>query len=159
MFWSSQDAPLHAGRHKAPRPDQVGRALRRALVATLAPAVVFALIGWLVFALKRGKVLDVAFDPTALLWVAVLIGVVWSLWVSLIWRIYARNRSRTATTPFRVIGALGVGIMCLAVSAPMPSAPGTPWCSATWCTRSSARTPARPPRRSRRPTRGATATG
>ena len=119
MFWSSQDAPLHAGRHKAPRPDQVGRALRRALVATLVPAVVFALIGWLAFALKRGKVIDMAFDPTALLWVAVLIGVVWSLWVSLIWRIYARNRSRTATTPFRVSGAVGVGVMCLAVSAPM----------------------------------------
>lgn len=119
MFWGSQDAPRHAGRHKAPRPDQVGRALRRALLATVVPAVLLALVGWLAVVLNRGKVVDVALDPQALLWVVVGIGVVWSLWVTLIWRIYARNRSRTATAPFRVLGALGVGTMCLAVSAPM----------------------------------------
>jgi LCP family protein required for cell wall assembly len=118
VFWSSQDAPLHSGRHKAPRPDQVGRALRRALAATFVPAVVLGLIGGVIFELKRGNVIDVAFDPTALLWVVVLIGVIWSLWVSLIWRIYAHNRAIHATGPFRVLGALGVGVMCLAVSAP-----------------------------------------
>jgi len=119
VFWGSQDAPLHTGRHKAPRPDQVGRALRRALVATVAPAVALAFVGGLVFELKRGKAIDIALDPTALLWVVVVIGVVWSLWISLIWRIYARNRSRSATAPFRALGAIGVGVMCLAVSAPM----------------------------------------
>jgi len=86
---------------------------------TVVPGLFLALAGYLVFALNRGKIIDVALDPTALLWVIVLIGVVWSLWVSLIWKIYARNRSRSATTPFRVLGALGVGLMCLAVSAPM----------------------------------------
>ncbi|MFL6174744.1 MAG: LCP family protein [Marmoricola sp.] len=119
MFWGSQDAPAHLGRHKAPRPDQVGRALRRALIVTVVPGLLFAFLGWLLFALNRGKIIDIALDPTALLWVVVLIGVVWSLWVSLIWKIYARNRSRHATAPFRVLGALGVGVMCLAVSAPM----------------------------------------
>ncbi|MFL6025109.1 MAG: LCP family protein [Marmoricola sp.] len=119
MFWGSQDAPVHVGRHKAPRPDQVGRALRRALIVTVVPALFFAVLGYLVFALNRGKIIDVALDPTALLWVVVMIGVVWSLWVSLIWKIYARNRSRSATLPFRALGAAGVGLMCLAVSAPM----------------------------------------
>lgn len=119
MFRGSQDAPLHAGRHKAPRPDQVGRALRRALVATLAPALVFSVFGWIVVALASGRVLDAALDPTALLWIVVLVGMVWSLWISLICRIYARNRSRTATAPFRIAGTIGVALMCGAVSAPM----------------------------------------
>ena len=119
MFWGSQDAPLHSGRHKAPRPDQVGRALWRALVATVVPAVVLALLGGIFVELNRGRAIDAAFNTTALLWIVILIGVVWSLWVSLIWRIYARNRSRNATTLFRVLGAIGVGTMCLAVSAPM----------------------------------------
>jgi LCP family protein required for cell wall assembly len=81
--------------------------------------VLLSLVGWLLFTLKRDKVIDVALDPTALLWVVVLIGVIWSMWISLIWRIYARNRSRNATWEFRAIGAFGVGLMCLAVSAPM----------------------------------------
>jgi LCP family protein required for cell wall assembly len=119
VSWGSPSAPLHAGRHKAPRRDQIGRALRRALVATLAPAAVLALIGWVIFELASDKVIDLALDPASLLWIVVGIGVVWSLWVSLIWRIYARNRSRTATLPFRVAGAVGVGLMCVAVSAPM----------------------------------------
>jgi LCP family protein required for cell wall assembly len=85
----------------------------------MVPGVVLALGAWLLVELRRGKVVDVALDPTALLWVVVVIGVIWSLWVSLIWRVYARNRSRTATLPFRVMGAIGVGTMCLAVSAPM----------------------------------------
>ncbi|RNL77664.1 LCP family protein [Nocardioides marmorisolisilvae] len=86
---------------------------------TVVPGLFLGLIGFGVFSLKRDKIIDVALDPTALLWVVVVIGVVWSLWVSLIWKIYARNRSRTATLPFRVLGAAGVGLMCLAVSAPM----------------------------------------
>jgi LCP family protein required for cell wall assembly len=119
VFWGSQDAPARVGRHKAPRPDQIGRALRRALVVTVVPALFFAVLGYLALAWKRDRIVDVALDPTALLWLVVAIGVVWSLWVSLIWKIYARNRSRQATWEFRVLGAAGVGLMCLAVSAPM----------------------------------------
>jgi len=115
----SESVPLHRGRHKAPRPDRVGRALRRALVATLVPALVLGLLGWIVARAASGRMVDIAVDPTALLWIVVVIGVVWALWVALIFRTYSRHRVHHASLPVRLGGALGVLLMCAAVSAPM----------------------------------------
>ncbi len=119
MRRGSQPAPLHRGRHKAIRPDQVGRALRRALVATVAPALVLALAGWVVVRAESGRALDVVLDTNGLLWVIVGIVAVWTLWIALICRTYSRHRAHTASRPLRVAGAFGVLVMCAAVSAPM----------------------------------------
>jgi LCP family protein required for cell wall assembly len=115
----AQPAPQHRGRHKAIRPDQVGRALRRALVATVVPALVLALVGWIVVRVESSRALDVVLDTDGLTWVIVVIGVVWALWIALICRTYARHRTRTASRPLRVVGAFGVLLMCAAVTAPM----------------------------------------
>jgi polyisoprenyl-teichoic acid--peptidoglycan teichoic acid transferase len=116
---ASRSVPLHKGRHRAIRPDQVGRALRRALVATLAPAVVLAVAAWIAVRTSSGRMLDLFLDPSALLWIIVAIVAVWALWVALICRTYARHRVHTASVPLRVLGAVGVAIMCGAVTAPM----------------------------------------
>jgi polyisoprenyl-teichoic acid--peptidoglycan teichoic acid transferase len=113
------DVPLHRGRHKAPRPDHVGRALRHALLATLVPAVVLGLVGWIVFRTQSDRLVDLAVDPKALLWLVVVIGIVWTLWIALIFRVYSRHRARHASWPIRLGGAVGVLLMCAAVSAPM----------------------------------------
>ena len=119
MSRGSGRAPRHLGRHKAIRPDQVGRALRRALVATLAPAAFLALAGWVLVRTSSDRALDLALDRTALLWVIVGIVAVWVLWVALIWRTYARHRIHPASIPLRLVGAVCVAIMCGAVTAPM----------------------------------------
>ncbi|MFL5903252.1 MAG: hypothetical protein ACJ76Q_05470, partial [Solirubrobacteraceae bacterium] len=116
---ASRSVPLHKGRHRAIRPDQVGRALRRALVATMAPAVVLAVAGWIAVRTSSGRMLDLFLDPSALLWIIVAIVAVWALWIALICRTYARHRVHTASVPLRVLGAVGVAIMCGAVTAPM----------------------------------------
>jgi LCP family protein required for cell wall assembly len=115
----ASDAPLVRGRHRSPRPDQVGRALRHAFAATLVPALVLGLAGWIVARTESGRLVDLAVNPTALLWLIVAIGVLWSLWIALIWRVYARSRAHTASLPLRFAGAFGVILMCAAVSAPM----------------------------------------
>ena len=66
MSRASRSVPLHKGRHRAIRPDQVGRALRRALVATLAPAVVLGLAGWIVVRTSSGRLLDLFLIDKAL---------------------------------------------------------------------------------------------
>ncbi|MGY2876595.1 polyisoprenyl-teichoic acid--peptidoglycan teichoic acid transferase [Marmoricola sp. URHA0025 HA25] len=116
---ASGSVPLHTGRHKAVRPDQVGRALRRALVATLAPALLLSVASWIVVRTSSSRMLDLALDPAALAWVIAGIVIVWVLWVALIWRTYARHRVHTATRPLRILGAVGVALMCGAVTAPM----------------------------------------
>jgi LCP family protein required for cell wall assembly len=116
---AAQSVPRHRGRHKAIRPDQVGRALRRALVATVAPAAVLALAGWIVARTASDRVLDLVLDPAALLWIIVGIVGVWALWIALICRTYTRHRAHTASGPLRVLGVLGVAVMCGAVTAPM----------------------------------------
>jgi len=93
--------------------------LRHALVATLLPGLVLAAIGWLVIRLASDRVVALALDPTALLWAVVTIGVVWLVWITLIWRSYARNRHQPASALMRIVGAAGVLVMCAAVSAPM----------------------------------------
>jgi polyisoprenyl-teichoic acid--peptidoglycan teichoic acid transferase len=114
----SADA-VDGGRHKAPRADHVGRGLRRALAATLAPAVVLAIGGWIVVRTESDRMVGLAVDPTGLLWIVVAIGIVWALWIALICAVYARSRAHTASRPLRVLGAAGVLVMCAAVSAPM----------------------------------------
>jgi len=115
----SGGVPLHKGRHRGTRPDQVGRALRRALLATLVPALVLAVAGWLTVRTSSSRVLDLVLDPTALLWVLVGIVAVWSLWLAVICRTYVRHRVHPAPVALRVLGGLGVAVMCAAVSAPM----------------------------------------
>jgi LCP family protein required for cell wall assembly len=88
-------------------------------VATVVPALVLGLAGWIVMRTASRRVLDLVVDPTALLWLVAAIVVVWSLWVALIWRTYSRHRVHPASLPLRLAGALGVAVMCGAVSAPM----------------------------------------
>jgi LCP family protein required for cell wall assembly len=64
-------------------------------------------------------VIDLLVDPLALLWAVIVIGVVWLLWIVLIWRTYALNRLEPAPRPLRVAAASGVFLMCAAVTAPM----------------------------------------
>jgi polyisoprenyl-teichoic acid--peptidoglycan teichoic acid transferase len=115
----SDGVPLHKGRHRATRPDRVGRALRRALVATLVPAVLLAVAGWITVRTSSSRVLDLVLSRSALLWIVIAIVAVWSLWVALICRTYVRNRVHPAPRTLRVLSGLGVALMCAAVSAPM----------------------------------------
>jgi LCP family protein required for cell wall assembly len=115
----SPGAPSHPGRHRAARPDQVGTALRRALVVTLLPGVALAVVGGVVALVAGHWARDLALSPRSLLWVVVVLGAVWALWIALILRVYSFNRSVTATRPKRAAGAAGVILMCAAVTAPM----------------------------------------
>ncbi|HET6154410.1 MAG TPA: LCP family protein [Marmoricola sp.] len=119
MSWETPPAPMHRGRHRAPRPDQIGRALRRALVATIVPALLLGLIGWIFVRSSPDRVLTLALDPGQFraLEVAVVIGCV--LWVTLILATYVRNRGRVVTPGFQAVGAAGVFVMCSAVVAPV----------------------------------------
>jgi LCP family protein required for cell wall assembly len=83
------------------------------------PGLVLGVVAWIVLRTSSGRMVDLAVDRAALLWTVVGIGVLWSLWIALIWRTYARNRTAPAPTLVRVAGALGVALMCAAVSAPM----------------------------------------
>lgn len=119
MRRGSELPPLHAGRHRGARPDLVGRALRRALLATVVPGLALGAAGWAAYRFASGKVIDSLLDPEVLLWVAVGIGVVWLLWVALIFRVYTRHRTSPASLPWRLAGAAGVLVMVGAVTAPM----------------------------------------
>jgi polyisoprenyl-teichoic acid--peptidoglycan teichoic acid transferase len=107
------------GRHKAARPPGVGPALLRALVATLVPALLLGVGGWVYARTSSGRILRLATDPAALLWLVAGMGVVWLLWVVLIWRAYARLHPRNAAWPVRFAGTLGLLVLIGAVSAPM----------------------------------------
>jgi LCP family protein required for cell wall assembly len=88
-------------------------------VATVAPALVLAAAAWIFVKAESGKALDVALNTDGLLWLIIGIVVVWSLWIALICRTYARHRAHTASRPLRIAGAFGVLVMCAAVTAPM----------------------------------------
>lgn len=121
--WDSEHAPAHRpaprGRHRAVRPDQVGRALKRALFATFAPGLVLLLFALILTQTASQEAVKLALDPDKLLGLAVVLGVVWALWIALICRAYTRNRARVVSGPLRAAGAAGVFVMCAAVTAPM----------------------------------------
>ncbi len=121
MSWGSESPPLRKarGKHRAIRPDQVGRALRRALVVTLVPGALLALITCFGYLVAGTWMRNLVFDPRGLLWVAVFLAAVWTMWVSLIWRVYSHNRARSVSSSLRFVGAAGVLLMCAAVTAPM----------------------------------------
>jgi LCP family protein required for cell wall assembly len=75
--------------------------------------------GWAAYRFASAEVIDLLLDPEVLLWVAIGIGVVWLLWVALIFRVYSRHRVHPAALPWRLAGAAGVLLMCGAVTAPM----------------------------------------
>jgi LCP family protein required for cell wall assembly len=97
----------------------VGRALSRALVATLAPGLLLGVAAWLFLRSGSDEALRLATDPQALLWVIVGIVTVWFVWVLVIWQSYARRRPHNASWPARFLGTVGVLVLCGAVSAPM----------------------------------------
>lgn len=111
--------PSDVGRHRAVRPKGLGHAFARALVAALVPALVLGLIGWIVVRNASGRLLELSVDPTALLWIVVLIGAIWAFWVSVIWRSFARVRPRNAPARAQVLAGFGVLLLCGAVTAPM----------------------------------------
>ncbi|RNL60423.1 LytR family transcriptional regulator [Nocardioides marmoriginsengisoli] len=88
-------------------------------MVTLVPALILGVIGGVLAKVASGPIKDLVFNPSALLWVVVVLAAIWVLWIALIWRVYSFNRSHTATRGMRVAGALGVMLMCLAVTAPM----------------------------------------
>jgi polyisoprenyl-teichoic acid--peptidoglycan teichoic acid transferase len=110
---------MQRGRHRAARPDQVGRALKRALMATFVPAVLLGLVAIVVAKVAGRRLIDLTLDPTALLWLVAGIFVVWWLWVGMICRIYVRTRKHASPLPLRIAGACVVAVLCAAVSAPM----------------------------------------
>ena len=120
MSRGSEAVPTHGGRHRAARPEGVGPALTRALVATLVPGVVLGLAVWYYFtAVNSGQAIDIATDPKALLWLVAGIGVVWLAWVSTIWRTYSRRRPANLAAGARILGTIGVLVLIGAVTAPM----------------------------------------
>jgi len=86
---------------------------------TVVPAVVLGLVAWVLVRADSAGLLHLALDPTALWWGVLGLGVLWLLWISLIWLTYVRNRSHAASLPLRLAGSLGVLVMCATVSAPM----------------------------------------
>lgn len=119
MSRGSVGRPSDAGRHRAVRPKGLGHAFARALVATVGPAAILGLIAWVVLRNASGSLLELSVDPTALLWVVVLIGALWALWVSAIWRSFARVRPRNAPAGAQLLAGFGVLVLCGAVTAPM----------------------------------------
>lgn len=120
MSWDSERVPKSRGRHKAVRPDQVGRALRRALVATVVPGLLLAL-GLLIFAggTSTSYKARLATTPDFYTIAAVSIGVVGLVWVGLICLTYVRHRSPQASAAARFVGACSVLAMCGAVATPL----------------------------------------
>lgn len=110
---------MHRGRHRAVRPDQVGRALKRALLATLVPGLVIALVGWVVLKVASRRLLDVAVDPYQFKVLAVGVCVLWAVWIAFILRTYLSNRGKVVSTAFQLGGGIGVLLMCSAVAAPL----------------------------------------
>ncbi|MET3962262.1 LCP family protein required for cell wall assembly [Marmoricola sp. OAE513] len=119
MSWDSEHVPQHRGRHKATRPDQVGRALKRALLATLGPAVVLGIGAFVLVKVASRKTIDLFLDPDQLMMLVLAIGIVWLMWVVFILRTYARNRADVVSSAARLGGAFLVVVMCGAVTAPM----------------------------------------
>jgi LCP family protein required for cell wall assembly len=120
MSRGSRPAPSHRkAQHKADRPDQVGTALRRSLVVTLVPGAFLGVIAFVVSKVATKSMRDLVFNPGALLWVTIILAAIWALWIALIWRVYSFNRSRLASRRMRFVGAVGVALMCAAVTAPM----------------------------------------
>lgn len=119
MSRGSSGRPPQAGRHRAVRPKGLGHAFARALTATLVPALVLGLIAWIVVQNASGKLLELSVDPTALLWMVVVFGALWALWVSVIWRSFASVRPRSAPAGAQLLAGFGVLLLCGAVTAPM----------------------------------------
>ncbi len=119
MSRGSVDRPSDVGRHRAVRPKGLGHAFARALVAALGPALVLGLIAWIVAKNASGRLLELSVDPTALLWIVVVMGALWALWVSVIWRSFARVRPRNAPAGSQLLAGFGVLLLCGAVTAPM----------------------------------------
>jgi LCP family protein required for cell wall assembly len=88
-------------------------------VATLVPALVLAVAGWLFTRAGTDRAVRLATDRTALLWLIIGICVAWAAWILLIWRTYARRHPHNAPWPVRLLGTVGVLVLCGAVSAPM----------------------------------------
>lgn len=107
------------GRHKAVRPDQIGRALRRALTAAALPALLLAAAAFVVWRTAADRVRDLLLDPAWLLVVVIAMGVVWLGWMLLIFRTYDAHRSSTASVAMRTVGVLCVLVLCGAITAPM----------------------------------------
>lgn len=91
----------------------------RALLATLAPALVLGIVGWLFVRSGTDLAVRLATDTAALIWLVAVIGIIWILWVSLICRSYARRRPPNVAWPARLAGSFVVLVLCGAVSAPM----------------------------------------
>lgn len=120
MSRGPEAAALRGGRHRAARPEGVGPALARALVATLLPGVVLGVGVWYYFtAVNSGQAIDLATSPRALLWLVAGIGVVWLAWVSAIWRTYTRRRPPNLAAGARLLGTICVFLLIGAVTAPM----------------------------------------
>lgn len=111
--------PPDVGRHRAVRPKGLGHAFARALVAAVGPALVLGLIAWITLKTASGRLVEASVDPTALLWIVVLIGGLWALWVSVIWRSFAQVRPRNAPAGSQLLAGFGVLLLCGAVTAPM----------------------------------------
>ncbi len=119
MSRGSVDRPAGVGRHRAAKPKGLGRAFARALLATLLPALVLGLIAWIAVEKASGRLLALSVDPVALLWLVVLLGALWAVWVSAIWRSFARVRPRTAPAGAQLLAGFGVLLLCGAVTAPV----------------------------------------
>jgi LCP family protein required for cell wall assembly len=80
---------------------------------------VLAVAGYVFVRMQKGRAIDVALDPKALIWTVVVIGVLWALWITLICRTYVLNRLVPAPRGVRVAAGSCVFLMCVAVTAPM----------------------------------------
>ena len=120
MSWESERVPKPRGRHAAPRPDQVGRALRRALVATVVPGLVL-LLGLLIFVggTSTNYKARLATTPDFYTIAAVSIALVGLVWVGFICLTYLKHRSPSASGTARFVGAASVLVMCGAVATPL----------------------------------------
>ncbi len=119
MSRGSVGRPSEVGRHRAAKPKGLGHAFSRALLATLLPGLALGLIAWIVLRTSEHSLLKMSVDPIALLWLVVGLGAVWSLWVSVIWRSFARVRPRNAPAGLQLLTGFGVLLLCGAVTAPM----------------------------------------
>jgi len=107
------------GRHRAAKPKGLGHAFSRALLATVVPGLVLGLIAWIVLRTAKDRLLEMSVDPVALLWLVVVIGAIWSVWVSAIWRSFARVRPPHAPARLQLLAGFGVLLLCGTVTAPM----------------------------------------
>jgi polyisoprenyl-teichoic acid--peptidoglycan teichoic acid transferase len=80
---------------------------------------VLAVAGWAAYTFASDKVVEMLLDPSILLGIVIGIAIVWLFWMVLIFRTYSRHRAHPGSVPLRFAGAIGVAIMCGAVTAPM----------------------------------------